>query len=230
MNNISSSEIQSGFLARLHGSIQTKTKNDCATITRRQFKTTKIIYNWFIRCQNLQCIDRGQPWNQKALELVRGSPSTAFDFRSGLIWMWWFLRRFAAKKENRKQLKSYRKGTSQKWWGSIDNLRESRGHRWAFCPIYRGRWPRCWDWLIRTDRQHRRFASHERWQSSPSGGVLLPNGQRFAINLRIFVAMEIFNAFQTTKLFDVQRNFLQFVHFPGSVQNIAKPSNTTKIV
>jgi hypothetical protein len=34
MNNISSSEIQSGFLARLHGSIQTKTKkNYCATTT-----------------------------------------------------------------------------------------------------------------------------------------------------------------------------------------------------
>lgn len=31
----------------------------------------------------------------------------AFDFRSGLIWMWWFLQRFAAKKIKKKlQLKN----------------------------------------------------------------------------------------------------------------------------
>lgn len=114
--------------------------------------------------RNLQCIGRGQPWNQKVLELVRGSPLTAFDFRSGLIWMWWFLQRFAAKRIGR-----YRKWQAKNG-GSIDNLRESREHRWAFCPTHRCRWPqrpRRRDGLIRTDRQHH-HASHERWQSSPS--------------------------------------------------------------
>jgi hypothetical protein len=85
MNNISSSEIQSGFLARLHGSIQTKTKkNDCATTTAAIQSHIANIIDLF-DAQNLQCIDRGQRRNKKALELVRGSPSTAFDFRSGLI-------------------------------------------------------------------------------------------------------------------------------------------------
>ena len=147
--------------------------------------------------RNLQCIGRGQPWNQKVLELVRGSPLTAFDFRSGLIWMWWFLQRFAAKRIGR-----YRKWQAKNG-GSIDNLRESREHRWAFCPTHRCRWPqrpRRRDGLIRTDRQHH-HASHERWQSSPSARPSWSSLPIATIDFNVLISNDFFHDCWSTVAF-----------------------------
>jgi hypothetical protein len=136
MNNISSSEIQSGFLARLHESIQTKTKKWLCNNHEAAIQSHKANIIDLFDAQNLQCIDRGQPWNQKALELVRGSPSTAFDFRSGLIWMWWFLRRFAARKRESEGIEKLSKTHKPKPDGdrsiTYENLEDIVG-RFAQC-------------------------------------------------------------------------------------------------